>query len=67
MEEEGVLYRLANFDSVWEVLTPSEQVRVAQLLIERVEFDGSGGSVSITFPPTGIRELDTRFGDGEAA
>ncbi len=39
-------------------LTPKEQVRVLELLIERVEYDGEAGTVSVTFRPTGIRALE---------
>jgi len=30
---------------------------VMQLLVERVDYDGAEGTVSITFHPTGIRSL----------
>ena len=45
------------FDPVWETLAPREQARVLHLLIERVDYDGENGNVSITFHPTGIRTL----------
>jgi site-specific DNA recombinase len=38
-------------------LTPKEQARVIELLVERVDFDGSAGKVAITFRPAGIRTL----------
>ncbi len=43
---------LARFDPLWNSLTPREQCRVVQLLIERVEYDGNRGKVSVTFHPT---------------
>ncbi len=36
---------------------PKEQVRLVQLLIESVNFDGPGGNVAITFHPTGLKSL----------
>lgn len=48
---------LAAFDPVWEALTPREKVRVVRLLVERVEYDGSAGQISITFHPHGIGAL----------
>ncbi|HOR98941.1 MAG TPA: recombinase family protein [Kiritimatiellia bacterium] len=48
---------LADFDQVWEALTPKECVRVVQLLIEEIGYDGQSGSLSITFRPNGINAL----------
>lgn len=48
---------VAAFDPVWESLTPREQIRIVQLLIERVEYDGRASQVSLTFRPAGIRAL----------
>jgi len=47
----------SRFDPLWETLTAREQTRILHLLIERVDYDGSGGTVSITFRPTGIKTL----------
>lgn len=41
------------FDPVWESLTSREQIRVLELLIGRVDYDGSKKKVSIVFRPTG--------------
>jgi len=40
---------LASFDPVWEVLRAREQAELLQQLIERVEYDGVGGGVTICF------------------
>jgi site-specific DNA recombinase len=48
---------LRTFDPVWESLTTAEQGRIVGLLIERVEYDGSSGRLSLTFYRTGIRTL----------
>jgi site-specific DNA recombinase len=37
---------------VWDTLTPLEQARIVQLLVERVDYDGLTSSVSITFHAT---------------
>ena len=42
---------------MWDSLTPREQARVVQLLVERVDYDGATGKVSITFHPSGIKTL----------
>jgi site-specific DNA recombinase len=57
IDEEEAAAALALFDPVWEALTPAEQVRVVGLLVERVDFDGAKGKVTISFHPTGIRAL----------
>jgi site-specific DNA recombinase len=58
---------LAEFDSVWESLSPHEQARLLRLLIERIDYDGRDGLISITFHPSGIKTLVDRHVDGDAA
>ena len=48
---------LADFAAVWDSLSPKEQARILQLLVERVEYDGEASTVSVTIRPTGIRTL----------
>jgi site-specific DNA recombinase len=48
---------------VWDCLAPREQARVIELLVERVEYDGDGGNVSITFRPSGIKALAGEFAE----
>lgn len=50
----------ADFDGLWESLIPREQARLLKLLIEKVEYDGEAGTVSVTFRPTSIRSLIDR-------
>ncbi len=38
-------------------MTPGEQARVVGLLVSRVDYDGAGGKVSITFHPLGLKTL----------
>ena len=56
--EDEIRSALAQFDDLWAALAPKEQARVLQLLIERVEYDGIEGTVSVTFRPTGVRALE---------
>jgi site-specific DNA recombinase len=57
VDENDVAKSLAMFDPVWDSLTPREQTRVVQLLVERVDYDGATGKVSITFHASGIKTL----------
>ncbi len=64
VDETQVVRALSLFDPVWETLAPREQARVVRLLVERVDYDGQRGTVSITFRPTGIKTLlETRAED----
>jgi site-specific DNA recombinase len=58
---------MAAFDPVWETLSPREQARLLQLLIERVDYDGCDGTIAITFHPSGIKSLANRDVTGDAA
>ncbi|MGB0716813.1 MAG: recombinase family protein, partial [Phycisphaerae bacterium] len=57
---------LAEFTQVWECLTPKEQARVMQLLIQRVDYDGANGKVAVTFHASGIRALGRQAINGKA-
>ena len=57
IDEVEVATALADFDAMWDCLTPREQARVIELLIERVAYDGHNGKISITFRPAGIKLL----------
>jgi site-specific DNA recombinase len=45
------------FDPMWETLPSREQARILHLMIERIDYDGVNGTVSITFHPNGIKTL----------
>jgi hypothetical protein len=45
------------FDTIWDVLHPKEQSRVAHLIMGRVDYGGQDGAISISFNPSGIRAL----------
>jgi hypothetical protein len=46
-----------DFASVWEGLPPPEQARVAHRLVERLDYDGAQGKVTITFHAEGSAVL----------
>jgi len=48
---------LAGFEPVWDALCLREQIRVLELLVERVDYDGEQGTVSVTFHAAGIEAL----------
>jgi site-specific DNA recombinase len=57
VDEQEATRALAQFEPVWDALSPRKQVRLMQLLVERVDYDGEKGTMSVTFHPTGIRSL----------
>ena len=59
VDEQDLANVLHQFDPLWKSLSTREQARVLQLLIERIDYDGKDGKVSVTFRPSGITELVT--------
>ena len=55
--EDEVAAALRTFDPVWNALSPREQARIVQLLVERVDYDGGSGTISVTFHPAGLKTL----------
>jgi site-specific DNA recombinase len=55
---------LADFDNVWRTLSPREQSRVLQLLVQRVEFDAGEETIEVSFHAAGIKTL--AHGDRDA-
>jgi len=49
----------SDFDAIWTNLCPREQTRLLNLLVERVEYNGEAGTISVTFRPSGISSLMT--------
>ncbi len=66
IDEDEVARALAAFDPVWETLTLREQARVLGLLIQRVDYDGDKGTVSVTFHPAGIETLSREYAEETA-
>lgn len=67
VDQQEVAQTLARFDPVWSSLTPREQARVVELLVERVDYDGARGKVAVTFHPNGIRDFGEQFANAEDA
>lgn len=57
VSEREMAAALSLFSPVWDQLTPREQCRVMNLVVERVGYDGDAGSVALTFRPNGIHAL----------
>ena len=57
LNETEAATALSPFDPLWGTLNPAEQARVVGLLVERVDYDGGKGKVTISFHPTGVRAL----------
>ena len=50
----------ADFENIWQQLPPRQQSRLLELLIEKVEYDGKVGTVSITFRASTLPSLISR-------
>jgi site-specific DNA recombinase len=57
IDEGEAAAALAQFDPIWQSLSTREQERLLHLLIERVDYDGESGNVSLTFHRTGLKAL----------
>jgi len=57
---------LADSGGVWNTLSPREQVQLVALLVARVEFDASAGTVAVSFHPTAIKALARKQAAGAA-
>jgi site-specific DNA recombinase len=67
IDESEIAKALAAFDPVWETLSPGEQSRLLRLLIERIDYDGRDGTISITFHANGIKAMEIDKLQGDAA
>ena len=57
IDPEELSAALKEFDSLWEQLSSEEQARIVYLLIQRVDYDGSNGSLVFSFRPEAARLL----------
>ncbi|MFN3193866.1 MAG: recombinase family protein [Aureliella sp.] len=48
---------LGELDQAWETMPPRDRCRLMELLIERIDFDGSASTLDITFHPAGLASL----------
>lgn len=58
---------IGEFGGVWSRLSPKEQARLLRMLVQRVDYDATKGSVSITFHPLGLRSIGQKIHEEEAA
>ena len=59
IDENDAERLLGEFDSIWASLSPREQSRLIDLLVERVVHDGKNGTIAITFRPMGNMSLNS--------
>ncbi|MGE0481271.1 MAG: recombinase family protein [Phycisphaerae bacterium] len=57
----------ADFERLWAALTPREQARMIELLVQRVTFDAAAGSLTVEFQDAGIRALAAERSAEDAA
>lgn len=57
IEPAHVSEALTVFDQVWDALKINERIRIVGLVVERVEFDGIGDKISVSYSPTGMALL----------
>ena len=57
IDEADALRTMATFDPIWTSLTTREQVRLIQMLVTKVGYDGRNGNVTVDFRSAGVREL----------
>jgi site-specific DNA recombinase len=57
VDEAGLSAAFADFDRVWNALSPREQAEALSLLVARVEYDAAESTIAVTFQPSGIKAL----------
>ena len=63
LEQDVVTAALREFDPVWNALTPPEQGRVMNLLVQRIDYNGDTGRLEITFRPNGFDGFLEQFSE----
>ena len=61
--EENIRGSLKSFAPLWDAMTAAERARSLSLILERVSYDGKGGTLAITFRPGGFRSLSPTNGE----
>ena len=64
VDEANLVRALENFDDVWNTLIVPERMRLLELLVDKITFDGPTKQMTITFRPTGIATLAAEVGTG---
>jgi site-specific DNA recombinase len=57
MEPAVIGVALRDFAAVWDELTPGEQAKIIQMLLEKVEYNGRDGKVAVSFRSSGLKRL----------
>ena len=57
IDEADAFQALAEFHPVWAELSTREQVRLVQMLVAKVGYDGQTGKVTVDFRSAGIKDL----------
>lgn len=57
IDDDEVAMTLVRYDEVWNVLQPSERVRIIRCLIHRIDYDAVNGKIDVTFLPLGKQLL----------
>lgn len=62
INSEAAKEAFQSFDAVWDALSPREQARILQLLIERIDYDSTPNKqlLSIKYRPNGIINLSNK-------
>ena len=55
--EEEIRQAARAFNPVWDALTPHEQYRLIDLIVQRVDYHGGSNKIVVTFHETGIKAL----------
>lgn len=61
VDEREVEMAFADFDNVWNSLSPREQTEIMALLVERVEFDAAHSEIIIRFHDSAIKTLARKY------
>lgn len=61
--EDDIRHAATAFGPVWEALTPREQHRLVDLVVQRVDYHGGSNKIVVTFHETGIKSLANEQGD----
>jgi len=56
LTQQDVETAMTTFDPIWESMTLRDQIRLVQVVVKQVDYDGETGRVTITFSPIGIKK-----------
>ncbi|MDZ4849967.1 MAG: hypothetical protein SGI77_11835, partial [Pirellulaceae bacterium] len=56
LTQQDVETAMTTFDPIWESMTLRDQIRLVQVVVKQVDYDGETGRVTITFNPIGNKK-----------